>query len=160
MSTTFERDGPPLLDRVKKKGADCNGLHGRHGAAHAGSELKSKSHSMEALETPTPSLKSFEFPPDNGNGGGGPEHLSQQQKAEPQQPAAQVGGHAKRIGVGLRQGGHKAKKGVTGGNDGQQWPVVPSTVLLQEQNGCHQDDGVLGRNSMLTKSRRLNLVAI
>ena len=67
------------LDRVKKK-ADC---HYGYGIGMAGSasksELKSKSHSMEALETPTPSLKSFEFP-DN-------DHLSQQQKAEPQQPS-------------------------------------------------------------------------
>ena len=134
MSTTFERDGPPLLDRVKKKGADSNGLHGRHGAAHAGSELKSKSHSMEALETPTPSLKSFEFPPDNGNGGGGPEHLSQQQKAEPQQPAsAQVGGHAKGIRVGLRQGGGmRRKKGRKEGTSHKvpRCLVAPSTVLL------------------------------
>ena len=62
------------LDRVKKRAGDYANL----GSASK-SELKSKSHSMEALETPTPSLKSFEFP-DN-------EHLSQQQKAEPQQPS-------------------------------------------------------------------------
>ena len=125
-----------MLDRVKKKGADCNGLHGRHGAAHAGSELKSKSHSMEALETPTPSLKSFEFPPDSGNGnGGGPDkHLSQQQKAEPQQPsaAAQVG-HAKGIRVGLRQGvSMRRKKGRKEGTSHKvpRCIVAPLTVLL------------------------------
>ena len=66
-----------------KKKADYYGGGMGSGLASCKSDLKSKSHSMEALETPTPSLKSFEFP-DN------PDHLSQQQKAEPQQPS-QVG---------------------------------------------------------------------
>ena len=76
------------LDRVKKKADYYGGMAG----SASKSELKNKSHSMEALETPTPSLKSFEFP-DN-------DHLSQQQKAEPQQPS-QVG---KRWGGGMMEG--------------------------------------------------------
>ena len=47
------------LDRVSSKARRpnmvCLNGRGKH-------ELKNKSHSMEALETPTPSLKSFEFP--------------------------------------------------------------------------------------------------
>ncbi len=52
------------LDRVKKDAKDKNAV----GACAVGAdgklqeETKAKSHSMEALETPTPSLKSFEFP--------------------------------------------------------------------------------------------------
>ena len=80
------------LDRVKSKKAEYGYGYVTAGSASK-SELKSKSHSMEALETPTPSLKSFEFP-DN-------DHLSQQQKAEPQQPAQVRLRDAKKIRIRL-----------------------------------------------------------
>lgn len=52
------------LDRVQQ-----SRRRGRKGNSNE-SDLKSfKSHSMEALETPTPSLKSFEFPTPGGGGG-------------------------------------------------------------------------------------------
>jgi hypothetical protein len=119
------------LDRVKR-GSGRRRREGEfEGGVHGKELVKNKSHSMEALETPTPSLKSFEFP----------EPSSSQQKAEPQQPKKRHKSKTSNgVSNGHRRSVHEAKTPAPPPLPPLP-PIPPSIVTSDFCNGIDTTDG-------------------